>query len=90
MPTVLVFHEVEDVDPWLASPRRAKLFAKYDINEIRTFTDPQGSNRVGLIMEVPDLDLIPKVLADEEMPAAMQGDGVRPQTMIILQEAGSR
>jgi len=87
MPTVLVFHEVEDVDHWLGSPKRAELFGRYDVSTIRTFTDPQGSNRVGLVLELPDLGLIPKVLADEEMPAAMQHDGVRPETLLILQEA---
>ncbi|HET7070067.1 MAG TPA: hypothetical protein VFI40_04525 [Nocardioides sp.] len=87
MSTVLVFHEVEDVDHWLASPKRAELFGKYDVSTIRTFTDPEGSNRVGLILEVPDLALIPKVLADETTPAAMQHDGVRPETLLILQEA---
>jgi hypothetical protein len=87
MPTVLAFHEVEDVDHWLASPKRAELFAKYDVNEIRTFTDPQGSNRVGLILEVPDLAVLPKALADEEMGPAMQHDGVRPETLLVLEEA---
>jgi len=86
MPTVLAFHEVENVDHWLTSPKRAELFGKYDVTQIRTFTDPKGSNRVGLILEVPDLAVVPKVLADEEMPAAMQADGVRPETLLILQE----
>ena len=88
MPTVLVFHEVEDVDRWLTSPKRAELFGKYDVTQIRTFTDPQGSNRVGLILEVPDLAVIQKVLADDEAPAAMQHDGVRPETVLFLQEPG--
>lgn len=87
MATVLVFHEVEDVDRWLGSPKRAELFGKYDVSTIRTFVDPQGSDRVGLILEVPDLALVPKVLADEDMPAAMQHDGVRPETLLVLQEA---
>ncbi|WP_310961346.1 hypothetical protein [Nocardioides terrisoli] len=86
MPTVLAFHEVENVDQWLTSPKRTELFGKYDVTQIRTFTDPNGSNRVGLILEVPDLAVVPKVLADEEMPAAMQHDGVRPETLLILQE----
>ncbi len=86
MPTVLVFHEVEDVDHWVTSPKRAELFGKYDITQIRTFTDPQGSNRVGLVLELPDLAVLPKLLADEQMPAAMQHDGVRPETLLILEE----
>lgn len=87
MPTVLVFHEVEDVDHWRTSPKRAELFGKYDVASPRTFTDPRGSNRVGLVLEVSDLALVQRVLDDEEMPAAMQHDGVRPETLIILEEA---
>jgi hypothetical protein len=86
MPTLLVFHEVEDVDHWLASPKRAELFGKYDVTQIRTFTDPQGSNRVGLILEVPDLSAMSKIMADDEAPATMQHDGVRPETVLILEE----
>jgi hypothetical protein len=86
--TVLVFHEVDDVASWLASPKRAELFGKHNVAPPRTFTDPQGSNRVGLILEVSDPALMQKILEDEEMPAAMQHDGVRPETLLILEEAG--
>jgi hypothetical protein len=89
MMTVLVFHEVDDVDSWLASPKRAEIFGKYDVASPRTFIDPQGSNRVGLILEVSDPALLQKILDDEDMPAAMQHDGVRPETLIFLEEAGS-
>ncbi len=47
-----------------------------------------GSNRVGLVVELPDLALVQRVLEGEEMPAAMHHDGVRPETLIILEEAG--
>jgi hypothetical protein len=87
MTTVLVSHEVEDVDHWLTSPKRAEVFGKYNVTQIRTFTDPQGSNRVGLILEIPDLSVVSKILADDETPAAMQHDGVRPDTLLVLEEA---
>jgi hypothetical protein len=88
MMTILVFHEVEDVDHWLSSPKRAELFGKYNVASPRTFTDPQGSNRVGLVLEVSDPDLLRKIMDDEDLPAAMQHDGVRPETLIFLEEAG--
>jgi hypothetical protein len=50
MPTLLVFHEVDDVDHWLASPKREELFGPLGMTA-RTFRDPEGSNRVGLIVE---------------------------------------
>lgn len=64
MPTVLAFHEVDDVDHWLSSPKREELFGPAGIS-VRTFRDPQGSNRVGLIMEVPDMDALQEVLASD-------------------------
>lgn len=86
MPTVLAFHEVEDVDKWLSSPKREELFGPAGVT-VRTFRDPKGSNRVGLILEVPDMSVVDQVLADERAPAAMQHDGVRPETLVILEEA---
>ena len=85
MPTVLVFHEVEDVDQWLTTPKRKELFGKYDVS-FRAFADREGSDRVGLILEVPDLDAVQKILADEGMAEAMKHDGVRPETVLILPE----
>jgi exodeoxyribonuclease III len=52
METLLVFHEVDDVGHWLASPKREELFGPMGMTA-RTFRDPAGSNRVGLIVEVP-------------------------------------
>jgi len=85
MPTVLVFHEVDDVDVWKRGAGRSEIFAKHGVT-VRTFTDPSGSNRVGLVLEVPDLNAVPEILADPDAAADMQEDGVRPETMVILQE----
>ena len=53
---------------------------------IRTFVDPEKSNRVGLIVEVPDLDAFQEVMASEMAADAMQTDGVRPDTLVMLVE----
>lgn len=87
MPTVLVFHEVEDVDHWRTVPKRAELWGRYDVASPCTATDPEGANRVGLVLEVSDLAPLPRVLDDQAMPAALQHAGVRPETRIILEEA---
>ena len=55
MTTVLIFHEVDDVDHWLESPRRGAVFGPLGMTA-RPFVDPQQSNRVGLVAEVPSLD----------------------------------
>jgi hypothetical protein len=86
MDTLLVFHEVDDVDKWLASPKREEFFAPLGIT-VRTFRDPEGSNRVGLIAEVPDISTWQEALQTEAAAEAMKFDGVRPDTIVGLVEA---
>ncbi len=86
METLLVFHEVDDVDHWLASPKREEVFGPMGITA-RTFRDPSGSNRVGLLVEVPDRATWEKALQSEAAAEAMKFDGVRPQTILGLVEA---
>lgn len=85
MPTVLAFHEVDDVDRWLGSSKREEFFGPAGIS-VRTFRDPNGSNRVGLIMEVPDMAALQEILESEGIGDAMAHDGVRPETLLILEE----
>ena len=86
MPTLLIFHEVDDVDHWVNSPRRAEEFAKIGAT-VRDFTDPQGSNRIGIIAEVPDMASFEEMLKSDSTADAMQNDGVRPETILVLSEA---
>ncbi len=85
MPTVLAFHEVDDFDKWLNSPKREEVFGAAGIS-VRTFRDQKDSNRVGLILEVPDVSALQEILGTEEAAAAMQHDGVRPETLVMLEE----
>src|SRR5438552_2391299 len=84
-PTLLAFHEVDDVDHWLSSPKREEVFGPLGIT-VRTFRDPEGSNRVGLITEVPDMAAFEEVMQSEAAADAMKFDGVRPETLLILTE----
>ena len=86
MPTLLVFLEVDDVDHWLASPKREEFFGPLGMTT-RTFRDPEGSNRVGLIVEVPSIEAYQAALQSEEAAEAMKFDGVRPETIIGLVES---
>src|SRR5437762_2487929 len=83
--TYLAFHEVDDVDHWLNSPKRAELFGPQGIT-VRAFRDPEGSNRVGLIFEIPDMAAFQELLKSEAAADAMKHDGVRPETILILSE----
>ncbi len=86
MPTLMLFHEVDDVGHWLASPKREEFFGPMGITA-RTFIDPENTGRVGLIVEVPDMDTFQRALESEEAAEAMRFDGVRPETIVILAES---
>jgi hypothetical protein len=85
MPTLVVIHEVDDVDHWLSSPKREEVFGPMGITA-RTFVDPEGSKRVGLIADIPDMDAFQKMMQSEEAAEAMRYDGVRTETMLMLVE----
>jgi hypothetical protein len=85
MTPLIAFHEVDDVDHWLSSPKRAEVFAPLGIT-VRTFRDPEGSNRVGLIAEIPDMAAWQELMQSEAGAEAMKFDGVRPETLVVLTE----
>jgi hypothetical protein len=85
MPTLIAFHEVDDVDHWLSSPKREEVFGPLGIT-VRTFRDPEGSNRVGLMADVPDMAAFEEVMQSEAGADAMKFDGVRGETLLILTE----
>jgi hypothetical protein len=86
MATLLAFHEVDDVDHWLSSPKRQEVFGPLGIT-IRTFTDPEGSKRVGLIAEIPDMAAFQELMQSQAGADAMEFDGVRADTLLLLTEA---
>lgn len=84
MPRVLAYHDVDDVQHWLASPKREEVFGPLGVTNITTFTDPQGSNRVGLVMDVADMDAMAAMLQTQEGADAMAHDGVHPESLVML------
>ena len=86
MPTLMLFHEVDDAGHWLASPRREEFFGPLGMTA-RTFIDPEKTSRVGLILEVPDMDTFQRALQSEEAAEAMRFDGIRPDTLVVLVES---
>jgi len=87
MPTVMAYHDVKDKDHWLAWPRREQVFGPLGVTNIRTFVDPQNPTRVGLVMDVADLDAVMASMETEEGRDAMAYDGVLPETIVVLIEA---
>ncbi|MET9270049.1 hypothetical protein [Kribbella sp. NPDC003557] len=86
MPTIIVTHDVTDTDHWLTSPKRAELLPSLGASNLRTFVNPQDRTKVGLVMDVADLDALFAVLANpsDELVEAMKYDTVLPETMSIL------
>ncbi len=52
---------------------------------VTTFVDPERSNRVGLIADVPDMATDEEVMASDAAAEAMKTDGVRPETMVVVE-----
>jgi hypothetical protein len=87
MPTVMAYHDVKDKDHWLASPKREEFFGPLGVTNIRTFVDPENPTRVGLLMDVPDMDSVKAAMETQAAADAMAHDGVLPETLVILVEA---
>lgn len=86
MATLIAYHDVEDVQHWLASEIRAQAFATVGAT-VRTFIDPAGSNRVGLLIEAPDPDALFAMLQTPEAAEAEKADRVLADTIVVLVEA---
>jgi hypothetical protein len=87
MPTVMAYHDVKDKDHWLASPRREEFFGPLGVTNIRKFVDPENPTRVGLVMDVADMDAVMAAMETGAAGDAMAHDGVLPETLVILVEA---
>ena len=87
MPTVMAYHDVKDKDHWLASPKREEFFGPLGVTNIRTFIDPENPTRVGLVMDVADMDAVTAAMETQPAADAMAYDGVLPETLVILVEA---
>jgi hypothetical protein len=85
MATYVITHEVEDVERWLSSPTREEVFGPLGITT-RTFRDPEGSNRVALIAEIPDMEAFQEFMKSDEAADAEKHDGVKPDTLLVLSE----
>lgn len=87
MPTVMAHHDVKDQKHWLASPKREEVFGPLGVTNIRKFIDPENATRVGIVMDVADMDKLMAAMEDQEMRDAMEYDGVVPESLVILVEA---
>ena len=87
MPTVIGYHHVKDTDHWLASPKREEFLRPLGVTNIRTFVDPENRTRVGVLLDVPDMDALMGAMETQAAADAMEYDGVLPETLVILVES---
>ena len=85
MATYVITHEVDDVDRWLSSSKRDEVFGPIGVS-VRTFSDPNGSNKTGLIAEIPDMEAFQELMKSDAAAEAMKHDGVKPETLLVLSE----
>jgi hypothetical protein len=83
MTTLLITHDVDDVEHWLASPKRKEVFGPLGITA-RTCVDADRSIHVGLVVEASDMETLQQALATPEAADAMKHDGVHPDTLHIM------
>jgi hypothetical protein len=84
MTTIIAVHNVDDVGHWLSSAKRAEFFGARGM-AVRTFVDPGGKNRVGLIVEnVPSLEALTEALQTADAVEAMKHDGVHADTVELF------
>lgn len=87
---LMILHEVEDADHWLAAWRgedgRRKMFRDHGAAHVHTFRSDDDSNLTGLVIAVRDIDALQTMLRSEEGAAAAAEDGVRMDTLLILGE----
>ncbi len=88
MPTVIGHHDVTDTDHWLSSPKREEFFGPLGVTNIRTFVNPDQPTKVGVLMDVADMDAVMNAMQTQEAADAMAYDGVLPETLVILVEQG--
>jgi len=83
----MAHHDIKDKDHWLSSPKREEFFGPLGVTNIRKFVDPDTPTRVGLVMDVPDMDALSAAMETQAAADAMENDGVLPETLVILVEA---
>jgi hypothetical protein len=87
MPTVFAHHNVKDKDSWLSSSTREDFFGPLGVTNIREFADPTNPSRVGVLMDVADMDAVMKAMETPAAADAMAKDGVVAESLVILVEA---
>ncbi len=81
---VIATHEVDDVQHWFSSPKRAEFFARHGM-KVTAFRDPEGKSKVtAVLIDTPSMEALQAALSTEEAQQAQSHDGVHPDTITIF------
>ena len=90
-PHVMILHEVEDAEHWLAAWRgedsRHDMFRANGAAHVHTFQSADNPNLTGLVIAVTDMEALDNMLSSDEGRAAAAEDGVVADSMTVLMEA---
>jgi uncharacterized protein (TIGR02246 family) len=88
--TLVVTHEVDDFDHWLAAWQgddgRPSDFAAHGISGARTFQNQGDPNLIALVLDVADMDAWASFMQSEAAQTAMSEDGVKKNTLRTFAE----
>ena len=68
MATLMITHDVDDVEHWLSSSRRMELFEPLGMSARTFVVDREKGKRVGLIVEVPSIEAFQEALGPKRQP----------------------
>ena len=85
MPTVIAYHEVKDTDHWLSSSKREEFFGPLGVTNIRTYVTRRTETAWRSPSTPPTWTPL-EALQTEEGAAAMEHDGVKAETLVMLVE----
>ena len=81
---VIATHNVDDVEHWFNSPKRAEFFENNGM-KVTAFRQPGGEETlVAVLIETPDMETLQSALATEEAKEAEKYDGVHEPTIKIF------
>lgn len=87
---VSITHEVKDKDVWLAAwtgpNSRKQMFAEHGAGAVKVFSSPDDPSRVGLLVEILDMDAMMAWLNSPESATAKAEDGVIDSSIRIMTE----
>jgi ketosteroid isomerase-like protein len=87
---VMIQHEVEDAERWLAAWRgedsRHDMFRANGAAHVHTFQSADDPNLTGLVIAVKDMEAFRNMLSSDEGRAAAAEDGVVADSMTVLTE----